>query len=64
MPNIFVGQAFAFENMTKVPATILTQDFSARTIGIDFAPDRTLNLVVKRWPTAARQELVLGGVQW
>ncbi len=59
MPRILGGEVLAFKDMPEVATACGADNLYAASIGIGYASDRTVNLIVKAWPTATRIEFII-----
>ena len=64
MASVFRGQSLAFENVTQMPATILTEDFDPVAVSVSLPPHSTFDFIVEARPAAAGLKLVLRLIQW
>ena len=57
VPGVFVGEAFAEEDVAEVSVAVLADDFGTPAIGVGHATHAAFDLVVEARPTATRMEL-------
>ena len=57
--SVFIRQVFSFEDVTEVTSAGIAQYFNAKSIGVDFSANGSLNFVIKGWPPAVGLELIL-----
>ena len=57
--SVFIRQVFPFEDVTEVTAAGIAQYLNAKSIGVDFSANGSLNFVIKGWPPAVGLELIL-----
>ncbi len=62
--DVFIGEAFAFENVTEVATTARTGDLRAVSVGINRALNCAIDFVVEAGPSAAGVEFVGGAIEW
>ena len=63
MPNILVGQLFAFKNMTQVTIAMLANDFDSPAIHIGLPFDGAWNLIVEGGPPTTGVKFVAGLIE-
>lgn len=63
MAGVFRRKSLSLEDVSEVPATIITEDLYAAAVGITFLANRSRNLVVKTGPPTATAELILAIVK-
>ena len=64
MPSVFLGNTFAFKNVTKMSPAVATKNLDSGAICINLTSDCPLNLIVKSGPAAVRLEFIFRAVQW
>ena len=63
MPDVFLGQTLAFENVSEMAVAVFAKNFDSKSVRVAFVPDRSWQFVIETGPPTSRMKLVGRSVQ-